>query len=372
MRVGVPKEIKVQENRVSLTPASVGALVAHGHRVLVETGAGLGSGCADESYAAAGAEIAPDAAAVYAGSELIVKVKEPQASEIKLLREGQILLAYLHLAPDRAQTEGLMASGCTAIAYETITGEKGRLPLLVPMSAVAGRLALQVGAHYLERPAGGAGVLLGGAPGVDPAKVVILGVGTVGTNALEVALALGADVTVINSSEKRLAELRSIYRGRAKVLNSTPETIAAAVREAYLIVGAALVPGAATPKLVTREMIRTMRPGSVAVDVSIDQGGCFETSRITTHDEPTFVADGVIHYCGPNMPGAVPRTSTFALNAATLPFVLKLADLGLEQALGRDPHFLAGLNIHRGRITLKAVAEALGYEHQAAPAAIGA
>lgn len=372
MRIGVPKEIKVQENRVSLTPDSVRELTTRGHRVLVETMAGAGSGCMDEDYVAAGADIAPDAGAVYAGSDLIVKVKEPLPGEIKMLREGQTVFAFLHLAPNPELTKGLLAAGCTAIAYETITNEEGRLPLLVPMSAVAGRLAIQIGAHYLEKPSGGAGVLLGGAPGVDPAKVVILGVGTVGTNALDVALALGADVTVINSSKKRLAELRAIYRDRAKVLDSTPETIADAVHEAYLIIGAALVPGAATPELVTREMVRTMHPGSVAVDVAIDQGGCFETSRVTTHDEPTFVTDGVIHYCVANMPGAVPRTSTFALNAATLPFVLRLADLGPREALARDPHLRDGLNVYRGHITHKAVAEALGYEYQAPDAAIGA
>lgn len=372
MHIGIPKEIKNQEYRVSLTPASVRELWSHGHDVLVETGAGAGIGCSDEAYEAAGAEIAPHAAAVYAESDLIVKVKEPQPPELKLLREGQILFTYLHLAPDREQAEGLLASGCTAIAYETVTDDSGRLPLLAPMSAIAGRLATQVGARYLERPSGGAGVLLGGAPGVDPAKVVILGAGTVGTHALQIALGLMADVTVINNSEARLTELTRIHGGRVKMRLSSREAIETEVPEADLVIGAALVPGAAAPKLVSREMIRAMRPASVVVDVAIDQGGCFETSRPTTHDNPTYVVDGVIHYCVTNMPGAVPRTSAFALNNVTLPYVLRLADLGVREALGRDPHFLAGLNVHRGRVTHSAVAESLGYEFMAARSALAA
>ena len=372
MRLGVPKEIKNQEYRVGLTPASVKELTARGHQVVVETGAGEGIGCVDDLYVAAGAEIAPHAAAVFETSELIVKVKEPQPSELKLLRRDQVLFTYLHLAPDRAQAEGLMASGCTAIAYETVTDDEGRLPLLIPMSAVAGRLAGQVGAHYLERPAGGLGLLLGGAPGVEPAKVVILGAGTVGTNALQIVLGLMADVTVINKARPRLDELTQLYGSRIKTVLASDDAIETAVPEADLVIGAALVPGATAPKLVTRDMIRAMRPGSVAVDVSIDQGGCFETSRATTHDNPTYVVDGVVHYCVANMPGAVPRTSTYALNTVTLPFVIKLAEMGPRAALAQDPHLLQGLNVHRGYITHPAVAEALGFEYLEAQTAIAA
>ncbi|MDE2581612.1 MAG: alanine dehydrogenase [Rhodospirillales bacterium] len=360
MRIGVPKEIKTEESRVGLTPAGVRELVRHGHSVLTERGAAAGIGIADDAYAAAGATVAPDAAAVFAEADMIVKVKEPQPVEIARLRPGQVLFTYLHLAADRAQTEGLMRSGATAIAYETVTDARGGLPLLAPMSEVAGRMSVQVGAHCLEREQGGAGILLGGVPGVTPGKVVVLGGGVAGTNAARMAVGLEASVTIIDRSLPRLYELDLQFGPRATTLYSTAEAIEQAVLGADLVIGAVLVPGAAAPRLVTRAMIRAMRPGSVVVDIAIDQGGCFETSRPTTHSAPTFVEEGVVHYCVTNMPGAVARTSTFALTNATLPFVLALADHGWLGALAADPHLRAGLNVHAGKLAHPAVARDLG------------
>lgn len=360
MRIGVPKEIKAQENRTGLTPPSVHELVRLGHEVLVQAGSGEGIGCDDAQYAAAGARIVPDAAAVFAGAEMVVKVKEPQAGEIAMLRRGQVLFTYLHLAPDEAQTRGLMASGCTAIAYETITDAQGRLPLLAPMSEVAGRMAVQVGAVALQRPNGGRGVLLGGVPGVAPGKVVVLGGGVVGTHAARMAVGLGADVTILDKSLPRLRELDELFGGRVRLLYASGSEVEEAVLAADLVVGAVLVPGAAAPKLLTRAQVARMQRGAVLVDVAIDQGGCFETSRATTHAEPTYVVDGVVHYCVANMPGGVPRTSTWALNNATLPFTLALAGKGWRKACQGDEHLRAGLNVHEGQITHAAVGEALG------------
>ncbi|MBI2307447.1 MAG: alanine dehydrogenase [Rhodocyclales bacterium] len=360
MLIGVPREIKVHEYRVGLTPGSVREAVAHGHRVLVEKGAGAGIGLADDAYLAAGAELAENAEEVFARAELIVKVKEPQPAECRLLRAGQALFTYLHLAPDPEQTRLLLASGTTAIAYETVTAAGGGLPLLAPMSEVAGRMAIQAGAACLEKEKGGAGLLLGGVPGVPPAKVVILGGGTVGTNAAQIAVGVGAEVAVFDRSLERLRQLDARFGNRLRTLHPTQESIERHVLDADLVVGAALVPGAAAPKLVTAAMVRAMRPGSVLVDVSIDQGGCFETSRPTTHAAPTYLVDGVVHYCVANMPGAVARTSTFALNNATLPFVLALADKGWRQAMRDDPHLRAGLNVIDGALTCAPVAEALG------------
>jgi alanine dehydrogenase len=371
MRVGVPKEVKTDENRVGLVPASVRELVHHGHAVLVEAGAGLGIGFADDAYRQAGAGIVPTADEVFGQSDLIVKVKEPQPAEIKRLTPRHTLFTYLHLAPDPAQAKGLLASGCAAVAYETVTDERGGLPLLAPMSEVAGRMAIQVGAHCLEKRQGGLGVLLGGVPGVPPAKVVILGGGISGTNAARMAMGVEAAVVVIDKSLKRLYDLDLQFGSKLATVFSTREAIEKHVLEADLVVGAVLVPGAAAPRLVTAEMVRRMRPGSVLVDISIDQGGCFETSRPTTHENPTYLVDGVVHYAVANMPGAVPRTSTFALNNATLPFVLALADKGLR-ALAADRHLLAGLNVHRGRITHPAVAEALKLDYLEAARAIAA
>jgi alanine dehydrogenase len=360
MIVGAPKEIKVQEHRVGLTPGSVRELVHHGHQVLVETDAGAGIGHGDAAYRAAGAAIAAAAAEVFATAEMIVKVKEPQASEIAMLRPGQVLFTYLHLAADPAQAEGLMRSGAVCIAYETVTDDRGGLPLLSPMSEVAGRMSVQVGAHCLEKEQGGAGMLLGGVPGVPAAKVLVLGGGVSGTNAARMAMGLEAQVTVIDSSMRRLKELDLQFGSKIQTLYATVDNIEREVARADLIIGAVLVPGAAAPKLVTRAMIESMRPGSVVVDISIDQGGCFETSRPTTHDAPTFVVSGVVHYCVTNMPGAVARTSAYALNNATLPFVLALADQGWRAALERDPHLRDGLNVVDGRIVHPAVAESLG------------
>ncbi len=356
MRVGVPKEVKTHEYRVGLTPAGVRELVTHGHTVLVEPGAGSGIGFGEAVYQAAGAQVTED---VFS-ADMIVKVKEPQPQEIARLRKGQILFTYLHLAADAAQTKGLMKSGATCIAYETVTDRAGTLPLLAPMSEVAGRMAVQVGAHCLEREQGGAGILLGGVPGVPPAKVVVLGGGVAGTNAARMAVGLEASVTIIDRSLPRLKELDLQFGPRATTLFATTEAIEHAVLAADLVIGAVLVPGAAAPKLVTADMVRRMRPGSVLVDIAIDQGGCFETSRPTTHAEPTYVRDGVVHYCVTNMPGAVARTSTFALTNATLPFVLALAGKGWRQALAEDAHLGAGLNIHDGQVTHQAVASALG------------
>jgi len=371
MLVGVPREIKDNEFRVGLTPSAVRELVAHGHNVIVQTAAGEAIDLDDDVYRAAGAEIAPDAATVFGRAELVVKVKEPQPSEIGMLREGQVLFTYLHLAPDRPQTEGLINSGCVAIAYETVTDERGGLPLLAPMSEVAGRMSIQAGAHALEREAGGRGVLLGGVPGVPPAKVVVLGGGVVGMNALRMALGLEADVIVLDKSLPRLKELDLAFAPALKTRYSTTDAVEESVLAADLVIGAVLTPGGTAPRLVTREMIRSMRRGTVVVDVSIDQGGCFETSRPTTHSNPTYVVDGVVHYCVTNMPGAVARTSTFALNNATLPFTLALADRGFRGAMAEDPHLRAGLNVFAGAVTHEAVAGAHGLEYIPPEKALG-
>ena len=362
MKIGIPKEIKNQEYRVGLTPAATRELVAHGHQILVESRAGAGIGLSDDDYRQAGAAIAADAATVFAQADLIVKVKEPQPEECQRLRPGQVLFTYLHLAPDPEQARLLMASGAVAIAYETVTDAHGRLPLLAPMSEVAGRMAIQVGAHALEKASGGAGILLAGVPGVVPGKVVVIGGGVVGTQAARMAMGLGAEVVVLDKSLPRLAELDGLYGPRLQTLYATSEALESAIIAADLVIGAVLVPGANAPKLVTRAMLGRMRPGSVLVDVAIDQGGCFATSHATTHDQPTYVVDGIVHYCVANMPGAVPRTSTFALTNATLPYVLRLADLGWQQALRDDVHLRNGLNVAQGRIVHPAVAAALGYE----------
>ena len=363
MKVGVPKEIKTHEYRVGLTPAGAHELVLHGHSVVVERNAGGGIGFDDDAYRVAGAIVLDSAEDVFAQAELIVKVKEPQPAEIALLRKGHILFTYLHLAADKAQTEGLMRSRATCIAYETVTDNAGTLPLLAPMSEVAGRMAVQVGAHCLEREQGGAGILLGGVPGVPPAKVVVLGGGVAGTNAARMAVGLEASVTIIDRSIPRLKELDLQFGPRATTLFATAAAIEHAALSADLVIGAVLVPGAATPKLLTRSVVRRMRPGSVLVDIAIDQGGCFETSRPTTHASPTYVEEGVVHYCVTNMPGAVARTSTFALTNATLPFVLALAEKGWKRALLDDPHLCDGLNIHDRQVTHMAVAQALGMRY---------
>ena len=372
MLIGVPREIKNHEYRVGMTPGSVAEAVAHGHQVVVETNAGAGIMCADEDYIAAGAKIAETAAAVFAGADLIVKVKEPQAIERAMLRKNQILFTYLHLAPDPEQTRDLVNSGAICIAYETVTDPAGRLPLLAPMSEVAGRMSIQAGAHCLEKAQGGRGVLLGGVPGVAPAKVVILGGGVVGVNAAYMATGLAADVTVIDRSADAMRAVTDRFGAAVKTVHSTKASIEEEVLAADLVIGGVLIPGAAAPKLVTAEMVGRMKPGSVVVDVAIDQGGCFETSHATTHADPTYVVDNVVHYCVANMPGAVARTSTFALNNATLPFTLALADLGWKDALAADPHLRAGLNVYHGKITYAAVAEALGYDYFAPEAALAA
>ena len=364
MRIGVPKEIKNHEYRVGLVPAGVRELVASGHQVLVQATAGAGIGVDDAAYVAAGAKIVATAKEVFDGAEMVVKVKEPQLAECKMLRPGQVLFTYLHLAADAAQANALVASGATAIAYETVTAPNGSLPLLTPMSEVAGRMSVQVGAASLQKANGGLGVLLGGVPGVPPAKVVVLGGGVSGTSAAEIAVGMRADVTVVDRSLKRLRELDALFAGRLKTAASTAEAIESLVVQADLVIGAVLVVGAAAPKLVTRDMVGKMKPGAVLVDISIDQGGCFETSKPTTHTEPTFVVDGVVHYCVTNMPGAVPRTSTFALTNATLPYVRQLADLGVEKALAVDPHLAAGLNVHAGTITCEAVARDLNLAYR--------
>jgi alanine dehydrogenase len=370
--IGVPKEIKNHEYRVGLTPGSVKELAAYGHQVIVETKAGAGIRMNDEDYRAAGAEIVDSAAEVFARADMIVKVKEPQPAECAMLREGQVLFTYLHLAPDPEQARHLMQAGIIAIAYETVTGPNNTLPLLAPMSEVAGRLSIQAGAHCLEKANGGAGVLLGGVPGVEKAHVLIIGGGVVGENAAAMALGMEAEVTILDRSLPRLRQIDMAFQGRVRCIYSTRDTIEKYALEADLVVGAVLIPGAAAPKLLTRDIIRRMRPGSVVVDVAIDQGGCFETSRPTTHTEPTYVVDEVVHYCVANMPGAVPRTSTFALNNATLPFTVALANRGYRQALLRDPDLRNGLNVYRGRITHQAVAEALGTRYQAPEEALAA
>jgi len=360
MRIGVPKEIKVHEYRVGLVPAGVRELAAAGHEIFIESGAGAGVGIDDAQYRAAGANIAQDAAAIFARAELVVKVKEPQPAECALLRPGQMLFTYLHLAADPAQAQGLLKSGATAIAYETVTAKNGSLPLLTPMSEVAGRMSIQVGAASLQKAQGGSGVLLGGVPGVPPAKVVILGGGVAGTHAAEIAVGMRSDVTVVDRSVERLRELSSLFGSSLKTAYSTAETIERLVQDADLVIGAVLIAGAAAPKLVTRAMLKKMKPGSVIVDIAIDQGGCFETSHPTTHADPTFVVDGILHYCVANMPGAVPRTSTFALTNATLPYVRAIADLGWQAAFRQDAGLAAGLNVHAGTITHTAVAKSLG------------
>jgi alanine dehydrogenase len=359
MRVGVPKEIKNNEFRVGMTPGAVREYIAHGHKVMVQTNAGIGIKASDEEYRAAGATIAPDAKTIFAENEMIVKVKEPQPSEYAQLRDGQILYTYLHLAPDPEQTKGLSKSGVTGVAYETVTDDHGGLPLLAPMSEVAGRLAIQAAAYALTAPAGGRGLLMGGVPGVLPAKVLIIGGGVVGTHAAKMAIGLGAEVTILDRNLRRLAYLDDIFGGRVKTRYSTFEALAEETDSADVVVGAVLIPGASAPKLVTRDMLKGMKQGAVLVDVSIDQGGCFETSKPTTHAEPTYSVEGVVHYCVANMPGAVPLTSSHALNNATLAYGLQLADEGLG-ALRKNKHLRNGLNVHRGMVTHRAVAEALG------------
>lgn len=361
MRIGVPKEIKNHEYRVGLTPGSVREYIAHGHEVVVEANCGMGIGMDDDAYHAAGADVVDGPEEVFASADMIVKVKEPQPSEWVQLREGQILYTYLHLAPDREQTKGLIASGCTAIAYETVTDAKGGLPLLAPMSEVAGRLSVQASATALQKANGGRGVLLGGVPGVPPGKVVIIGGGVVGTNAAMMAVGMGAQVTILDRSIPRLRQLDEMFSSRITTRYSTVDALEEAVFAADVVVGAVLIPGAAAPRLVTREMLSGMKPGAVLCDVAIDQGGCFETSRATTHAEPTYEVDGIVHYCVANMPGAVPLTSSHALNNATLPFGLALADNGLA-ALQANPHLRNGLNVHRGKVTNRAVADALEME----------
>ncbi|HET8790027.1 MAG TPA: alanine dehydrogenase [Modicisalibacter sp.] len=362
MKIAVPKEIKNHEYRVALTPTGVRELVDRGHRVIVQASAGEGSGFSDADYQAAGAAIEADVEKVWDQAELIVKVKEPQSEEVARLREGQTLFTYLHLAAEEKLTKGLMESGATCIAYETITDDEGGLPLLAPMSRVAGRMAVQAGAHSLEKAQGGAGVLLPGVPGVAPGRVTVIGGGVVGENAGRMALGLGAEVTVLDRSLARLEVLDHRYQGRMRTVYSTADALDEAVRESDLIIGAVLVAGAAAPKLITRKMLADMRPGSVLVDVAIDQGGCFETSKATTHAEPTYVVDGVVRYCVANMPGAVARTSTQALTNATMPFIAALADKGWQKALADDAHFRAGLNVHAGQVTHPAVASAFALE----------
>ncbi len=363
MRVGCPKEIKVHEYRVGLTPESAAELVHAGHEVLMETKAGEGIGASDDIYKKIGAKILPNADAVFNEAEMIVKVKEPQAVEIARLKAHHTLFTYLHLAPDPEQAEGLMKSGATCIAYETVTDRDGRLPLLKPMSEVAGRMSIQVGAHFLEKAQGGRGVLLGGVPGVQPANIVILGAGVSGYNAAQIAVGMRARVQVFDKNPTRLEELDREFNGRLETVYSTKAAIAEAIKDADVVVGAVLVAGAAAPKLITKPMLKTMRPGSVLVDISIDQGGCFETSHATTHSDPVFTVDGIIHYCVANMPGAVARTSAFALNNATLPFALALANKGHKQALKDDPHLANGLNVYEGAIAHEAVAKDLGKDY---------
>lgn len=372
MRVGVPKEIKTLEFRVGMVPAGVAEMIHDGHEVVVETNAGAGIGMSDADYAAAGARIVKTAKEVFESSDLIVKVKEPQLIECQMLNKDQVLFTYLHLAADRAQTEALIKSGTTAIAYETVTAADGSLPLLTPMSEVAGRLSVQAGAFALQKANGGRGVLLGGVPGVAPGNVVVIGGGVSGLNAADMAVGLGARVTILDRSVPRLRQIDEIFGGRVTTVYSTKQAISDLVREADLVIGAVLVAGAAAPKLVSAEDVKNMREGAVMVDISIDQGGCFATSRPTTHAEPTYVVDGVVHYCVTNMPGAVPRTSTFALTNVTLPFAKNLAKYGWREALSRDKHLANGLNVHAGHINHEAVARDLGYAYQSAGDALKA
>ncbi len=364
MKIGVPKEIKAHEYRVGLVPSSVRELIKNGHEVYVEKNAGEGIGCKDADYSAAGAKILDNAAKVFDVADMIIKVKEPQPQECAMLKKGQILFTYLHLAADKKQAEGLMKSQSVAIAYETVTDRYGRLPLLAPMSEVAGRMSIQVGAHCLEKEQGGAGVLLGGVPGVQQAKVVVLGGGVVGTNAVRMAIGLGARVSVIDRSLQRLHELDFQFGTRLTTVFSTTDAIEEQVRTAHLVIGGVLVPGAAAPKLVTEQMVKNMIPGSVIVDVAIDQGGCIETARPTTHADPTYKMHDIVHYCVTNMPGAVARTSAFALNNATLPFALALANKGWKKAMIEDPHLANGLNVCLGAVTYEAVAQDLKLDHQ--------
>jgi len=370
MLVGVPKEIKDNEYRVGTVPSTVRELTEKGHQVVVETLAGAGAGFQDSDYQAAGAEIVPDADAVFGRAELIVKVKEPVGAERKKLRRGQVLFTYLHLAPDRAQTEALLAAGVTAIAYETVTSPQGTLPLLTPMSEVAGRMAPHVGAHYLEKENGGRGVLLAGAPGVSAASVVIVGGGVAGTNAALIASGMGADVTVLDRDPQALRRIDAQLGGRVRTIFSTRDVVELLCRRADLVIATVLVPGATAPKLISAQTVKAMKAGSVIVDVAIDQGGCAETSRPTTHSHPTYVIDDVVHYCVANMPGAVPRTSTFALSNVTTSFILMLADKGWRRALDEDPHLLHGLNVHAGQVTYRAVADALQLPYTSADHAI--
>ena len=363
MKIGVPREIKNHEYRVGLAPASVRELVLLGHSVSVESNAGLGIGADDTVYERAGASISKDADSIFASAEMIVKVKEPQTEERLMLREGQTLFTYLHLAPDPEQTADLIASGATCIAYETVTSPIGGLPLLAPMSKVAGRMAIQAGAYCLEQPHGGSGILLGGVPGVSQAKVVILGAGVVGTHAAHIAIGMGADVWVMDNNDQALERHWRQFGRDSHTIFSTQDSLEQHTLDADLVIGGVLVPGARAPKLVTLEMVRKMKQGSVIVDVAIDQGGCCETSRATSHDNPTYVVDGVVHYCVANMPGGVPLTSTFALNNATLPHVIALANKGPERALLDDEHLQAGLNVHKGKVTCKEVADNLGYDY---------
>jgi len=371
MLVGVPKEIKNHEYRVGLTPASVHELAAHGHDIIVQRGAGAAIGLDDEQYVAAGATLADSAEEVFARAGMVVKVKEPQPQECALLRPGQVLYTYLHLAPDPEQTKALLASGAVCIAYETITGAGGGLPLLAPMSEVAGRMAIQAGATHLEKSRGGMGLLLGGVPGVAAGHVVVIGAGVVGTNALQMAVGTGARVTVLDKNVDRLRQLDLVFGNRISTLYSSAHALEAAVLNADLVIGGVLVPGAAAPKLVTRDMVSRMRKGAVVVDVAIDQGGCFETSHPTTHADPTFIVDGVVHYCVANMPGAVARTSTFALNNATIGHALALADKGWRQAMRDDVHLRHGLNVCEGQVTFDAVARALGHDYVPAGSLLG-
>jgi alanine dehydrogenase len=363
MLIGVPKEIKNHEYRVGLTPAVVRELKANGHSIIVENDCGAGIGLANDQYVSAGAEVVNSAAEIFARADMVVKVKEPQSAECKMLRQGQILFTYLHLAPDPEQTRLLVESGATCIAYETVTGAGNTLPLLAPMSEVAGRMSIQEAAVCLEKSKQGSGILLGGVPGVEPANVVVIGGGVVGLNAARMAVGLGANVTILDRSIARLKQIDEAFDGRIKTLFSTTEAIENQIKTADAVIGAVLVAGAAAPKLVTREMLSLMKKGSVLVDVAIDQGGCFETSRATTHADPTYIVDGIIHYCVANMPGGVARTSTFALNNATMPFVLTLAKKGLKTALMDDVNLRNGLNVHNGMVTIEAVAEALGYNY---------
>jgi alanine dehydrogenase len=371
MLIGVPKEIKNHEYRIGLTPAGARELISHGHKVMVQRDGGKSIGLTNEMYQKAGAEIVDTPEEIFQRADMIIKVKEPQPGECKMLRAGQVLYTYLHLAPDPEQTKALVASGCTAIAYETVTDRAGGLPLLAPMSEVAGRMSIQAGAHALEKAQGGSGVLLGGVPGVKPAEVLVIGGGVVGINAARMAMGMNAHVTILDRSLNRLKYLDELYGDRLTTIYSTHDAIEERLPDTDLVIGAVLIPGAAAPKLVSRTQLSLMRPGSVLVDVAIDQGGCFETSKATTHQNPTYEVDGVIHYCVANMPGGVARTSTFALTNATLPFALQLANKGARQAMLDDPHLINGLNVHAGQITYEAVAKDLGYAYVPAAKALG-